>query len=114
MAWTAAIYQNDLAANSLVYAPASRLSYQIAGLMADRQNPSEYLSVYLFEKNDGSNPHDWSRVVYRKSSVDGRTTGWMHVEAGYGQYCQFESSFGENAWELERPTCAYFRACFSF
>jgi hypothetical protein len=38
----------------------------------------------------------------------------VHIKAGYGQFCQYESSIGKPAVELEQPSCAYLKAGFSF
>ncbi|MFZ0827869.1 MAG: hypothetical protein WAO02_10650 [Verrucomicrobiia bacterium] len=113
-AGTAAVAAKGSTANALGDTSAPLLQYRITGLKLDHQNIPCFSTNSLFDQRDGSLPGNWSRFVYKKATVDGRTAGWMHVEAGYGQYCQFESSFGENAWQLERPSCAYFRACFSF
>ena len=49
-----------------------------------------------------------------KKSADGGTDFWGHIEAGYGQFCRLESSFGKSVMELEQPSCAYLKASFSF
>lgn len=111
---TTAAARNDSAASPLAYTSAPRLQYLMTDLSLSRTNPSVLLSDFSFEKQDGANPRDWSRFVYKTSNAAGRTGSWVHVEAGYGQFCQYESSLGKNGAELEQPSCAYLRASFSF
>ncbi len=116
LARPAAIAYNDAVANPLVSASVPRLQYQIAGLNLDHQNAISFSSDFLFENNNGSNRCNGSQSIYKKSNANGQTLSWMHVEAGYGQFCQYGSCFGSNAVELElqQPHCAYLRASFSF
>jgi hypothetical protein len=111
---TAAAKRKVSAATPLVYMPAPRLQYRTNGLMAEQPDTSLFLSVLLSDSKDDSDPCDWSRFVYKKPSIGGWMGSRVHVEAGYGQFCQFESSLGQNGVELEQPSCAYFRASFSF
>jgi hypothetical protein len=111
---TAAVARHGSATNSPGYTSAPCLAYRITGLNFDSRNALGLSSAFRFNKQDNFSPRDWSRIVYRKSNADGQTWVWTHVEAGYGQFCRFESSLGEKALEMEQPSCAYLRASFSF
>jgi hypothetical protein len=115
-AQTTSAVRDDSAASPLANATVPLLQYQIAGLSLMHQNTLGLSSNSLFEKNDGSNPCGRSQFVNKKSNADSQTLSWMHVEAGYGQFCQYGYCFGSNAVELElrQPRCAYLRASFSF
>jgi hypothetical protein len=110
---------DDSAANPLAYATVPHLQYQITGLKLDHQNPAVFTSDFQLKEHNGtnlSNLSDLTQFVCRKSNAFGQMVGWMHVEAGYGQFCQYGSCFGSNAVELElqQPKCAFLRASFSF
>ena len=111
---TPTVSRTDSAANPLGYTSAPRLQYRMAGLKPDHQNATGFSSDFLLEKQNGSCQRDWFQLVHKKSSADGRTGSWVHVEAGYGQICRVESSIGKNSVELERPGFAYLKASFSF
>jgi hypothetical protein len=110
----AAVARNDSAAIPLGNSSAPCLQYHLARLQADHPDTIGFSYDFLFEKNDGSNLCDQTQFIYKKSDTDGHLARRVHVEAGYGQFCQFESSFGNNDLEQEQPSCAYLRACFSF
>ncbi len=116
LAQPAATVHDDPVASPLSDASAPRIQYQITGLNLDRQNTISPSPDFLFEKSNGSNLFDRFQLVDKKLNADGQTGSRMHVEAGYGQFCQYGACFGCNAAELElqAPNCAYLRACFSF
>lgn len=107
---------DDSTANPMAYTTVPRLQYQINRMSLLRQNTPGLSSNFLFEINHGSNLCDRSPLIYKKLNPDSQTLSWMHVEAGYGQFCQYASCFGSNAVELElrQPRCAFLRASFSF
>ena len=116
LAQPAAAAHDDPAANPLGYASAPRLQYQIASFNPDHQNTISLSPDFFFEKSNGSNLCDRFQTIDKKPDADGQTGSRMHVEAGYGQFCQYGACFGCNAVELElqEPNCAYLRASFSF
>lgn len=116
LAQPAATAHDDPVANPLSYASVSRLQYQMVGLNLDHPNTLSLSPDFFFEKNNGSNLCDRFQLIDKKLNVDGQTGSRMHVEAGYGQFCQYGACFGCNAVELElqEPNCAYLRASFSF
>jgi hypothetical protein len=111
---TTAMARPDSAADPFGCLSAPCLQYQIAGLKLDHQNTTAFSSDFLLEYQNNPGPRDWSQFLYKKSNTDERRGTWVHVEAGYGQFCQFESSLGEKTVELEQPSCAYLKASFSF
>lgn len=108
------VIHNDSTADqpSCTYAPS--LQYRIARLQLNPENTIGFSSDFGLQMPHGTLLRDWSQYVYKKSRTDWRTNSWVHVEAGYGQFCQFESCFGANAAEMEQPSCAFLKATFSF
>jgi hypothetical protein len=106
--------RNDSAVNPLDKTFVPRLEYRIAGLQPNHHPTTALSSQFFLEDQNAINPRDWSQYVCKKTNADGWGGSWVHVEAGYGQFCQFESSLGEKALEMEQPSCAYFKASFSF
>jgi hypothetical protein len=109
-----AVARNDTAVNSLDNTFVPRLQYRIAGLKPNHQATTSFSSHFFLENPNGFSPRDWSQSICKKPDADGWSGSWVHVEAGYGQFCQFESSLGEKALEMEQPSCAYFKASFRF
>jgi len=106
--------RNDSAAHQLDYAPAPRLQYRIAELKLDHQDPISLSTNSLLENRNDSSPRDWLQFVNKKTNATGWMGGGVHIEAGYGQFCKFESSGGKTTVEWEQPSCAYIKAGFSF
>ena len=111
---TPAAARNDSAASPFRFASAPCLQYRWAGLNLDHQFATAFSTDFPLEKQNGIWQRDWFQWVHKKSSADGRTGSWVHLEAGYGQFCQFESGIGKNIVELQQPSCAYLRASFNF
>jgi len=111
---TPAVAHNDTTANLPENTSVPRIQYQITGLQFDHQSSTGFLSGFLFERQNSFSPYEQSLFIHKKPNEDGRTGSWVHVEAGYGHFCQFESSLGDNLWEVEQPSCAYLKAGFSF
>ena len=111
---TPAVARHDSATSSFPYASAPRLQYRVAVLKPDNQNATGFSYVSRLEKQNGSNQRDLFQLFHKKLSANGQKGSWVLVEAGYGQVCQFESGFGKNTAELQRPGLAYLKASFSF
>ena len=109
-----AVDRNDSAAHCFDYASAPRLQYRVVTVKPDNQNVTAFLFASPFEKQNDSCQHDWFQFVRKKSDGNGWLGSWLHVEAGYGQFYQIESSIGKNTMEWQQPSCAYLRASFSF
>ena len=109
-----AVARNDPVAQQLAYVPAPRLQYQIAGVKLDHQDAISLSTDFLLENRNGSSPRDWLQLSSKKPNAAGWMGSGVHIKAGYGQFCQFESSLGKTTVELEQPSCAYFKAGFSF
>jgi hypothetical protein len=106
--------QYDLTADPIGYSYTVLLQYRMAGLKSDHQNTTNFTLNFLPQSQIDTLPRDWFQQIYKKSETDGRTGIWAHVEAGYGQFCQFESCLGKDTVEVQQPSCAYLRASFSF
>ncbi len=111
---TASVARYDSTTNSLATLPPPRLQYRIAGLKLECRNSTGFSTDFQPEKQNDFCPRDWSRFVCKKSSAEGWTGIRAYVEAGYGQFFQFESSLGAKAAELEQPSFAYLKATFRF
>ena len=113
-AWTPTAARADLAANpsSSIPVPCLQYEYPAAGLKPERLNIAAFSLDAPREELNGDDRHNWLQLVQKKSA--GWVDFWEHIEAGYGQFCRLESRFGNNTWELERPSCSYLRARFSF
>ena len=107
---TPAVARHDSATSSFPDASAPRLQYPAAVSKPDNQNATDF----RLEKQNGSTQRDLFQLVHKKMYADGRTGKWVDVAAGYGQICGVESSIRKDTAELERPSCAYLKASFSF
>jgi hypothetical protein len=111
---TPAVARNASATSAFPCASAPRLQSRVAVLKPDNQNVTGFSFNSRLEKQNGSNRRDLFQLIHKKLSPNGQTGSWVLVEAGYGQFCQFESGIGKNTAELQRPGFAYVKASFSF
>lgn len=106
--------RNDLVLHTAGDYFVPRLQYRIAGLQFNHHDTASPSSGSLFDQWNTFSSSDRIPFVCTKLNAEGRTGSWMHLEAGYGQICQFESCIGKSTMELEQPSCAYLKASFSF
>ncbi len=106
----------DSAANplGLGYVSTLRFQFQMAELNHDPLNVTAFSAKSLPDKQNDLPRYDELQLLYKKLDGDRGAHKQVHFEAGYGQFYQEESTFGEAVMEREQPSCAYLKARFSF
>jgi hypothetical protein len=111
---TNAATRDDPPSHQLLCASIPQFHYRMAELMLDHQDTISRSTDSFFENRNGSSPRDWLQFSNKKTNTTGWIGGVVHIEAGYGQFCQYESGSGKFTVELEQPSFAYLKAGFSF